>query len=76
MDGFQLQVSQGDSAAIAAVVQMKLPNGKSFVDCFQSVQQLEELETVVNENNRNVLTDQTIRKYVDLLPEMAELKAQ
>ena len=76
MSGFQLQVDNADSAIIATIVKMKLPNGNSFVEGFGSVQQLEDLETLVAENNRAILADQSIRKYVELMPEMIELKAQ
>ena len=76
MSGYQLQETPGDAVIVSTIVKKQLYNGSSFVNCFETAEQLEALEASVLENSRAILTDQTIRKYVDLLPEMAELKAQ
>ena len=76
MSGYQLQETPGDAAIVHKVVRKQLSNGSGFVNCFETVEQLDELENLIAENSRAILTDQSIRKYVELMPEMAELKAQ
>ena len=76
MSGFVLQVSPGDALIMSEVVKKQLSNGSAFVGSFSSVGELEQLETLISENSRVVLLDQTIRKYAELMPEMIELKAQ
>ena len=75
MTGFQMSVSEADCAAVAVVVNKQLSDGKSVIDCFKTVEELESLKTVIVES-KAPLSDQALRKYCDLLPDMIALKEQ
>ena len=76
MTGFTMSKSEADCAAVGTALEMTVPDVKSFVSCFETVEELEALEASVLENSRAVLTDQSLRKYCELIPVMNALKEQ
>jgi hypothetical protein len=73
MTQFVLTPDIRDGPVVHDVLNKSIANSLEFVESL-SVGGLEQLQELVAASPKHILTDTTIRKYAELLPEMIEVK--
>ena len=73
MAQFSMNVDARDCAIVGEVMQKKLDDSSDFIDALE-LDKLENVQEIVWANPKHLMTDTTLRKYADLLPEMLEIR--